>query len=591
MEKTRPYFRMALLVIAFALCFQLTLSAKVGGTNSTVSKTGTATKAILTSKSDSGHLGLFSATVPAISGGTLAFATAQTAVTTNTQPTDGVYFIQGVGSGKYLDVYGASTAAGAKIDQYRYSGTAGEEWIIRSLNNGYYSIIPALNCGFCLDVYGGFDKDGTSIDIWANAKTSNQQWKFVPNSDGSYTLMPKCSTTRVLDVPNGSTADSVYLEIWSSNGGSSNQKWILQSASQLADGIYSIKNVNSSKYLQVSGGSISTPTTQATWNNSINQLWYIHSMGNGYYNIIPCVNQSMTLDLYGGFDKEGETIQIYTARSSSEYSYTNCNQAWMIFSGCDGTYMIMPEPSFTRLMLVNGASTSDGAVVDLGSWSTSNDKKWFFTAYNDTLAPSVPQSLSITSITGGSASLAWGASSDNAWLSGYKVYRNGTLVGTTTTNSFTDTGLNSYTPYTYQVSAYDLAGNESAKSTVVNITNNAISPSAQNGATLLTSGTGDSTNTISSPADVDYFKISRDASNDFLEVSLTRPSSGTSSYAAYYVAIYDPAGNLITKQQMSAVYATDYIRCKTPQAGSYYIEVYGDSNNYNDSQPYTIKVQ
>jgi chitodextrinase len=47
-------------------------------------------------------------------------------------------------------------------------------------------------------------------------------------------------------------------------------------------------------------------------------------------------------------------------------------------------------------------------------------------------------------------------------VTGYKVFRNGTQVGTPASTSFTDSGLTASTTYSYTVSAFDAAGNNSA---------------------------------------------------------------------------------------------------------------------------------
>jgi chitodextrinase len=63
--------------------------------------------------------------------------------------------------------------------------------------------------------------------------------------------------------------------------------------------------------------------------------------------------------------------------------------------------------------------------------------------------------------------LSWTASTDNVAVVRYNVYRNGTKVGSSTTTSYSDSGLALTTAYTYQISALDAAGNESAKATVL----------------------------------------------------------------------------------------------------------------------------
>ena len=62
--------------------------------------------------------------------------------------------------------------------------------------------------------------------------------------------------------------------------------------------------------------------------------------------------------------------------------------------------------------------------------------------------------------------LRWSTSTDNVAVSGYKVYRDGTRIGFAQTNSFEDTSVAPDTVYTYEVSAYDAAGNESPLDTV-----------------------------------------------------------------------------------------------------------------------------
>jgi hypothetical protein len=86
----------------------------------------------------------------------------------------------------------------------------------------------------------------------------------------------------------------------------------------------------------------------------------------------------------------------------------------------------------------------------------------------DTQAPTAPSNLAVSSTTGTTASLAWTASTDNAGVTGYKIYRNGTEVGTSAANAFTDAGLAPQTTYTYTVKAFDAAGNLSAASNSAN---------------------------------------------------------------------------------------------------------------------------
>ena len=90
----------------------------------------------------------------------------------------------------------------------------------------------------------------------------------------------------------------------------------------------------------------------------------------------------------------------------------------------------------------------------------------------DTTAPAAPTGVNATATSGFQAQVSWSAAADNAGITGYKVFRNSTLVGTTQTGqrSFTDTTVAPNTTYTYTVTATDPAGNESAPSTGATVT-------------------------------------------------------------------------------------------------------------------------
>ncbi len=79
-------------------------------------------------------------------------------------------------------------------------------------------------------------------------------------------------------------------------------------------------------------------------------------------------------------------------------------------------------------------------------------------------APGAPGGLSVTGTTSSSVSLSW--NSPGGTVSGYNVYRNGSKVGTTTSTSYTDSGLSASTQYTYSVTAYNSIGESSPSGSV-----------------------------------------------------------------------------------------------------------------------------
>ncbi|HPM83805.1 MAG TPA: fibronectin type III domain-containing protein [Candidatus Anammoximicrobium sp.] len=93
----------------------------------------------------------------------------------------------------------------------------------------------------------------------------------------------------------------------------------------------------------------------------------------------------------------------------------------------------------------------------------------------DTLPPSVPTGLTATTVDSKSIDLNWTASVDDVGVVGYQIYRNGIQVADEPTTSHRDSGLSAGTTYTYNVKAYDAAGNISGPST------NASATTAQKG--------------------------------------------------------------------------------------------------------------
>ena len=88
----------------------------------------------------------------------------------------------------------------------------------------------------------------------------------------------------------------------------------------------------------------------------------------------------------------------------------------------------------------------------------------------DTIPPSTPTGLSAAVAASTQINLTWTASRDNVGIAGYRIYRNGSQIGTVTGTTYSNTGLSASTAYTYTVSAYDAAGNVSGQSAAATAT-------------------------------------------------------------------------------------------------------------------------
>ncbi|WP_438479251.1 hypothetical protein [Oleiharenicola lentus] len=91
------------------------------------------------------------------------------------------------------------------------------------------------------------------------------------------------------------------------------------------------------------------------------------------------------------------------------------------------------------------------------------------TPSGDTTPPTAPGSLIGAAVSSSQINLSWNASTDNVGVTGYNVYRGGSLITTVAGLSHSDTGLTASTSYSYKVKARDAANNLSADSNTVNV--------------------------------------------------------------------------------------------------------------------------
>jgi lysophospholipase L1-like esterase/chitodextrinase len=94
----------------------------------------------------------------------------------------------------------------------------------------------------------------------------------------------------------------------------------------------------------------------------------------------------------------------------------------------------------------------------------------------DTQPPTTPGTPTASGVTASQATLSWTASTDNVRVTGYDIFRapgasGGTFasIGTSSTVTFTDTGLAASSTYRYEVRARDAAGNTSPFSATVTV--------------------------------------------------------------------------------------------------------------------------
>lgn len=189
----------------------------------------------------------------------------------------------------------------------------------------------------------------------------------------------------------------------------------------------------------------------------------------------------------------GESYTDTAVTSCATYSYTvtafdaSANESAQSSPAVGTTGAELQDPDLVTDGVVDAADLAVMAAHWLGSGCgiagdldasgevDLNDLSAFAAAWTgpDTDAPTVPTGLVVDSVTDTTVALNWVDSNDTIAVTGYRVFRDGGSVGTIAGSAYTDTGLANETSYTYTVSAFDAAANESGQSDSVTATTQA----------------------------------------------------------------------------------------------------------------------
>ena len=102
-----------------------------------------------------------------------------------------------------------------------------------------------------------------------------------------------------------------------------------------------------------------------------------------------------------------------------------------------------------------------GAVNDAAWW---DDIAIVDPASADTSPPSTPANIVASALSSSEVAVSWSVSTDDVGVTGYRVYRDGTLAASATGTSTSVTGLSGGVRYAFSVAAVDAAGNASSQS-------------------------------------------------------------------------------------------------------------------------------
>ena len=350
---------------------------------------------------------------------------------------NGYYKIQAA-SGKYVDVASAGLFSGTNIQQYAGNSTNAQLWSARKNEDGSFTFVSKTNA-LVMDVKSGRAANGSNIQCYSSNGNKAQKFTLKKRenllNNGVYTIRPAISSTRVLDVKFASTANGANVQLYSSNG-SQAQKWSV-SLVQGRSSVYTLRSVVSGKYLsmdsngnvcQRSGAtdgsqywraSISAGKTVFTnekygkvldvsgasnrdganiqgykWNSTSAQRFTLDGtaiLGNGTYAIKCAADNSQVLDVASGSRNNGANVQVYKSNNTGA-------QKWNIARNGDGTYRIVNAQSGKALDVSDGVAQS-GRNVQQYQGNSSKAQKWLIVDNADgtfKLASALDKSLVLT---------------------------------------------------------------------------------------------------------------------------------------------------------------------------------------------------
>jgi chitinase len=120
------------------------------------------------------------------------------------------------GASTCLDVAGAGTADGTRIQQWTCNQTAAQRFRVEDLGAGLARLVAPAS-GKCVDVQGAGTSDGTAIHLWTCNGTSAQVFRIDDLGGGDVRLVNPGSG-RCVDVDAASPDSGARVQIWECNG-------------------------------------------------------------------------------------------------------------------------------------------------------------------------------------------------------------------------------------------------------------------------------------------------------------------------------------------------------------------------------------
>src|SRR5436190_1454855 len=341
---------------------------------------------------------------------------------------------------------------------------------------------------------GDFDGDGKADILWRNAVTGeNSIWLMnglTITSQGFVDSVDPTSGWQVQGVGDfdGDGRDDVLWRnlatgenyIWLMNGPTiasggflnkvGGQAWTAKAVSDLAGvakaDILGRKTSTGEDYIYLMNGSVMASGG------------FLDTVGGPYWT----PRSATTLADVTGLDTIAPSTPAGLTASAA--SAARINLSWLAATDNVGVIRYGVYRDGVQIAVVAGTSYASRGLAAATTYSytvVAYDTSWIASAQSsavsattkalaDTQAPSSPTNLAATAVSSSQIDLSWSPATDNVGVTGYRVYRDGTLAASPSGTSVSITGLSASTTYSFTVSAVDAAGNASVLSAPLSAT-------------------------------------------------------------------------------------------------------------------------
>lgn len=245
---------------------------------------------------------------------------------------------------------------------------------------------------FCGSAWAQLDNSGFEAHTW-------QHDGHIP--DGIYEIVSINNTNLCWDVTNGSSDNGAEIQLYTRNGSKAQQFEIkmVKSVDASYNGtnythfFYSIKSVNSGKYVDMDGGSLSNATKIQQWEgnggtSNVNQMWEFDIIGSAVFWIKAYSHDSSghqpritagTVN-YGGSPmfNSGTKLKTTYYNSSTKWTLIPVDGKKITRIDPDATYRISFKTDPAKGLDVSGTSVDNGANIHLWTYSGLSNQKWKF---------------------------------------------------------------------------------------------------------------------------------------------------------------------------------------------------------------------